>query len=92
MIKFEAFQPVALFVAGVGLGQPCAAIGEGEKISLAREAHRVDRPHQVRMNKLVRSLGTFLRLTIVHFGCLGSVAAVTNVVFGIINKRNFEAT
>lgn len=86
MINFEAFQPVALFNAGVNLSQPCAVIGRGEKLSLARKAHRVNRPHHVRMTKLVRLLGTFLRFTIVHFSCLGFVAAVTNVVFGIINK------
>ena len=91
MINFEAFQPVALFIAGIGLSQACAVISEGEKVSLARKANRVDGPHHVRMNKLLRSLGTFLRLTIVHFGCFGSVAAITNVVFGVINKRNFKA-
>ena len=86
MINFETFQPVALFIAGVGLSQLYAVIGEGEKILLVKKAQKIDGAHQICINKLVRSLGTFLRLTIVYFGCFSSVAVVTDVVFRVINK------
>lgn len=92
MINFEVFQLVALFVASVSLGQPCAVIGKSEKISLTKEAHRVDRPHYICINKLVRLLGMFLRFTIVYYGYFGFITTVTNIVFRIINKQNFKAT
>ena len=92
IINFETFQLVALFITSVGLSQPYTVIGEDEKIWLARKAHKVNGAHQIHRNKLLRLLGTFLKLTIIHFGCFDSVTAVTDIVIGVINKRNFKAT
>ncbi len=92
MVGVGISQPVSLFVAGVRLGHPGAVVCKREEVAFSSETHLVDWSDKVCVHKLVRPLGSSLRLEIVDFCCLSPLAAVTGKILGIIDVGDVQVS